>query len=272
MPLGTMSEGSDNIDPAIEAALRTLSRYLVQKNWKATYLAHKAVYKIGRPAIEPIRNALQRTGWSNIKYAIHVRLVAGLISVLHDIDESESRKMAALMKQTGCDPAVVRILDSICSFTNEDYYQYEVEGVKIFENKQLRVKQPVRPKLERWLRKVPKDDLAEIERIYIMKKGEIEDAGNYTPFLCNINVVWDCPYSRLNPVSFFLLVFIESTLYHEIGHHINKHTFGQDDVQEKEADAYSDYLLRRSNHLLFRVLRTLFDTPPPPVRKKDAGR
>src|SRR5215467_10785472 len=136
MPLRTMSEGSDNTDPAIEAALRTLSGCLVQRDWKATYLSHKEVYKIGRPAIVPIRNALQQ-----------------------------------------------------------------------------------------------------------MRRGEIDDAGNYTPFLCNINVVWDCPYSLLNPVSYIDLFYIETTLSHEIGHHINKHTFGPDDVQEKEADAYKHYLL-----------------------------
>jgi hypothetical protein len=266
-----MSEEADSTDPAVESALRALTRGALQGNLKDRYIGHRSLCKIGRPAISRIRDALQQTSWSKIKYSNQIRHLAALISVLRDIDETEAGKMANKIKQGGCDPAVTSILDSICSFTVEDYFQYEAAGIRVFEHKQLAVKQPVRPRLEKWLRNVPKEDLAEIERIYIVRRGDVDALGTYTPFLCNINLVWDNPYSRFDPVSFFDLFNIESILYHEIGHHINRHTFGQDEDQEKEADDYSDYLMRRSSHLIFRILRALFDVPPRPARKRNTG-
>ena len=50
---------------------------------------------------------------------------------------------------------------------------------------------------------------------------------------------------------------IENTLYHEVGHHVHRHTFGQDAEQEKQADEYSDRLMANSGHLIFRIARLL---------------
>ena len=49
----------------------------------------------------------------------------------------------------------------------------------------------------------------------------------------------------------------ESTLYHEIGHHVHRHTFGQDAEQEKEADDYADRIMINSNKIFFRIARLL---------------
>jgi Zn-dependent protease with chaperone function len=70
-----------------------------------------------------------------------------------------------------------------------------------------------------------------------------------------INLVWDNPSSRWSPMSLLNNFVIESVLYHEIGHHVRRHTLGQDPKQEKEADKYSARIMANSHHLLFRIAR-----------------
>jgi hypothetical protein len=68
------------------------------------------------------------------------------------------------------------------------------------------------------------------------------------------------------------LLAIESTLYHEIGHHLHRHTFGQDSVQEAEANKYSNYLmLSKSSQWIYRVGRLIVDIPSRPDRKRKGG-
>jgi hypothetical protein len=184
-----------------------------------------------------------------------------LVSVLHDIDEIESRKAAKQLKQNGCDVSIAHILDSVCRFTITEYAQYNVSGIRVFQHKKLSVKHLVQPKLEKWLRNVPTEDLSAIERIYVLRPGDLDALGTYTPILCSIKVIWDNPCSRLNPLSWVNLFIIEGTLYHEIGHHIHRHTFGQDEDQEKAANKYSDHTMANSDHLPFKIMRTLFGPP-----------
>ena len=43
----------------------------------------------------------------------------------------------------------------------------------------------------------------------------------------------------------------------EVGHHVCRHDFGQDPVQEREADAYAHRLLKKAHPRLAWVLRML---------------
>jgi len=178
-----------------------------------------------------------------------------LVNLIHDIDESEAKRIANQLKNNGCDVAVARFLDSICAFTLADYAQYDVCGVKVFEHKKLGAKQNVKAKFEQWLRSIPIEDLREIDRIYIVRSEDLTPLGAYMPILYVINFVWDNPSSRWGPMSWLNNLVIESVLYHEIGHHVHRHTFGQDSGQEKEADKYSGRIMANNHHLLFRIGR-----------------
>ena len=266
-----MSSGPDITSQGIRSALKTLLRGLTQNNLNEIFAGHKALYKIGLPAIPYIHEAVQQSNWDKIRFPNEIRYITGLMSVLHDIDETESRNTAKQLKQNGCDVSIAHILDSVCRFTITDYAQYDVCGIRIFQHKRLSVKHPVRPKLEKWLRNIPTEDLSAIERIYVLRRGDLDALGTYTPILCSINVIWDNPCSRLNPLSWLNLFIIESTLYHEIGHHIHRHTFGQDEDQEKAANKYSDHIMANSHHLPFRIMRTLSGPLPAPDRRRSAG-
>ena len=263
-----MSGSPDITSQDISAALKILLRGLTQNNLNEIFAGHKALYKIGAPAIPYINDVIQQSNWVKIRFPNEIRYITGLVSVLHDIDEIESRRTAKQLKQNGCDVSIAHSLDSVCRFTIGDYAQYNLSGISIFQHKRLSVKHPVRPKLEKWLRNIPKVDLSEIERIYVLQRGDLDALGTYTPVLCSINLVWDNPFSRLNPLSWLNLFMIESTLYHEIGHHIHRHTFGQDDDQERAADKYSDRTMANSHHLPFKIMRTLTGPLPAPDRKR----
>jgi len=252
-----MGEQDNELNQDINRSLRTLIRGLTQDNVAEMYEGYKALFQIGVSAIPRIRAEVLKSTWSKLRYPNEIRYVSGLVNLIHDIDESEARKITNQLKNNGCDLAVARILDSVCAFTIADYTQYNVCGVNIFEHKKLVTKQNVRARLERWLKNAPIEDLKEIERIYILRSEALKNLGNYKPILYVINLVWDNPSSRWSPMSWLNNFIIESALYHEIGHHVYRHTFGQDPDQENEAEKYSDRVMANSNHLLFRIGRLL---------------
>lgn len=242
----------------ISSNLRTLIVGLAQGETADSYEAYKALYKIGPPAIQQIQEAVLQSNWSKVKYREHIYYICGLISLLHDIDEAESKKLTAMIKNNGCDPSVARALDSICRFTLKDYKQYNIHEVNIYEHKDLITKQNVQQKIEKWLKNIPERDLRCIERIFVLREGDIKALGTYTPYLYRINVVWSNPCSKWNPISWLNSFIIEHTLYHEIGHHIYRHKFGQISEQEDEAEKYADMIFaEHSPRMVCKVGRTL---------------
>jgi hypothetical protein len=245
-------------DQNISRSLKNLIRGLTQDDATEMYKAYKALFAVGPAAIPQIREAIFKAKWSHIKYPNEIRYLAGLVALIHDLDESESEKIRIELVGNGCGPVVARILDSIGSFKLKDFIRYDVRGVKIFEHKKLVTRQNVKRRLEQWLKPVPGEDLDQIERIYVLSKFDLEALGTYKPVLFCINLAWDNPSPRWSPMSWVNNLIIESTLYHEIGHHVHRHTFGQDPEQEAEAENYADRILANSsNHLLFRVARVL---------------
>lgn len=255
--LGRMTEQHDHLSQEINTSLKTFIRGLTQANLSESLEGYRLVLEIGSPAVPLIRDAILRSNWSNVKYAEEVRYLSGLVRLLRDIDESEAEEMATHIKRNGCDMGVAHILDAICRFTLADYSQYEIRQIKVFERKRLITKQAVQPKLEKWLKDVPEADLEGIERLYVLRKIDLSASGNYVPILCTINLVWDNPLSRMNPMSALNLFLVKYTLYHEIGHHVRRHTFGRDPVQESEANEYADRMMVASWPGISKITRIL---------------
>lgn len=93
--------------------------------------------------------------------------------------------------------------------------------------------------------------------MFIVRPADIgrEAAGTYTPYLHKVTLAWNVRDESFP--SRLLLLFTEATLYHEVGHHVCRHDFGQDPVQEREADAYANQLLKRAHPRLAWLLRIL---------------
>ena len=242
----------------ISRSLKTLIRGLTQDDVTEMYKAYKALFAVGRAAVPQIREAIFKTEWANINYPNEIRYLAGLVTLIHDLDESESEKIRIELVRNGCSPVVAHVLESIGSFQLQDFIRYDVRGFKIFEHKRLVTRQNVKRRLEQWLRPVPGEDLDQIERIYVLPKQDLDALGSYAPVLFCINLAWDNPSPRWSPMSWLNNFIIETTLYHEIGHHVHRHTFGQDPEQEADAENYADRIMaNNSGHFLFRLARLL---------------
>jgi hypothetical protein len=222
----------------IAGYLKTLIRGLVQGNLPEAYIAYRALYRTGKPAIPYVREALLSCSWPKYRRAGKVRYISGLISLLHDISEDESRRLVGQILSGDSDIGIMRAVKSICSFTRADYLTYEVRGVTVFEHKAL-ADQAVGRRLTRWLGNVPGADLADVDRLYVIPPDGRESLGSYMPMLFNVTVVWHSPFSTRNPLSWLACLGIRYTLYHEIGHHAHRHVWGQIPDQEEEANAYA---------------------------------
>ena len=245
-------------DQDLSRNLKNFVRGLTQNDVTDMYESYKALCHAGPAVIPHIRALIFKSNWSKVKYPNEIRYVAGLVSLIHELDESESERVRARLLSNGCAPTLGRILNSIGSFKSDDYTRYEVRGVRIFEHKKLVTKQNVKRRLEQWLKSISDKDLDGIERIYIIRKEDLTALGSYSPVLYYINLTWDNPSEPWNPSSWLNNYIIESTLYHEIGHHVHRHTFGQDPEQEAAADEYADRTMAYgSDHLLFKLLRII---------------
>jgi hypothetical protein len=193
-----------------------------------------------------------------VKSTVEIRYVTGLVSLIHDVDENASKQIAQQLIQKGCGTVTQQRLKSILEFTLNDYVQYQIRGVNIFEDKQIKSHFNIQASLESWLRNVSDDDLREIERLYIVSRSKDQAyAGRYTPIFYNIKLIWDATGAKFNPVTWLKLRWIEMVLYHEIGHHVPRHTFGQNEEQEDEADTYAVRKFLSGRPALYKVLRII---------------
>ena len=249
-------ESPSNTDE-LETQLRRFNRSVLQGDYRGTYRAHKEIYRMGRATIPLLREGVLRSDFSNPKYPAATRYASALVNLIRDIDENEARCIAQQIIEKGCAPPLRHVLDSICRFSLTDYTDYSIRGVRVLQHRELSTTCDVQAWLERWMANVPEKDLEDLIRIFVVRPGDAEmnAAGTYTPYLCKVTLVWNVPDESF--VSRLLLLFAEATLYHEIGHHVCRHDFGQDPLQEREADAYAHELVKKAHPRLAWVLKIL---------------
>ena len=85
----------------------------------------------------------------------------------------------------------------------------------------------------------------------------IPNSGTYTPILSYIKLVWERNEADSFIWKWMDLFRTKHTLYHEFGHHVHGHTFGQDSDQEKEADEYASILMRKAHPNMAKIAKTL---------------
>lgn len=234
----------------ISEPLNALMRGLVHGTPKTIYKYHRELFQAGDSVIPAIESELLALDWSEIKFGAQVSLLTGLLSLVNDIDETQARRLGQKIRAKGCSKTIDSRIKSIEDFTLNEFKKYSISGVTIFVSKVLKDEARINRKITSWLALVPKDDLKKIERIYITPETDESNRGTYMPILCSIKVEWDITTSAFNPLSYIFLLIIESTFYHEIGHHAYRHTFGQDPDQEKEADRYATNILKTSHPIL----------------------
>ncbi|MHB8791276.1 MAG: hypothetical protein ACYDBT_15515 [Desulfobulbaceae bacterium] len=252
----TESFGKEN---EIRTSIKTLSRGLMHADYSVAFRGYKSLYEQGIHAIPPLRDIILGIDWSNSKYKELARYVAGVFSLIHDIDESEANRICSTVATNGCPQYIQSLFQSTCSFSTEHFLRYKVCGVEIFEHGKIQKKCEIKKHIEHWLKSIPAGDLSEISRLYIVPREEIDTnaAGTYTPGLFKIVLLWDNNFKE-NSLPFKMLSLLtEQTLYHEIGHHMHRHTFHQHTAdKEKEADGYASKIMRE-NHCILCIIAKL---------------
>ena len=244
----------------IKAGIKTLSRGLMQDDYSVAFRGYKNLYEIGSPAIPSLKDSILGIDWSKSKYKELTRYVAGVFSLIHDIDEAEANQIQITTAKNGCPHHIQSLMKSKCSFSIQNYQRYNVCGVDIFEHNKIDKQCEIQKYIEGWLKSIPAEDLNEISRLYVVREEEIDEnaAGTYTPGLFKIVLLWDNHFKENSMLFKLFALMTEKTLYHEIGHHVHRHTFRQyTSDKEKEADNYAYRIMKQNHPSLYIVARLL---------------
>lgn len=248
-----MHDGSD-----IDGEMRRLARGFLSGSWKDGYRAYRALYRAGPAAIPALERQLAQSDWKELQTPGAIRLLTAMVALLRDIDESRSDEVIDRILHEGCHPAVCSSLKVIQRYRNADFRRYDIGGLTVFEAKDLDPDQQIGGHLKQWLEIVPPADLSEIERLYVVRRRETMDyGGQYMPILATIVVVWLPAYASRLPMSALARLSKRFTLYHEIGHHVHRHDFGQQPEQEREANRYAARLMAKAHPVLAVLARVL---------------
>jgi len=253
---------------AIDRAVQALIDSVGYGDPQQTYAAYKTLRESGAAAIPALSDAIRLIVRQTKNSSVLSDCLSALLSVLSEIDNASFRSIVNELRGASSVSFFLPMLESAVRSIGESYTEYMIHGIRVLEAKSLEA-QRIRRHLERWLRTVPNEDLAGINLIKIVSGEQIERLGSYLPTLCNIQIRWFNTHSRLNPMSYLNLNIIRNVMYHEIGHHVFRHSFCESKADEKQASDYADYLMARSDDPVFRVIRTIFGNPRKPHQKPD---
>ncbi len=231
---------------------------LVQNVNEEIYKNSKELYQIGESALTPLIEAILPHDWSKIDNKNQMRLLTGIVSLINDINEEACQKTAKAIIERGCTRAVKQCLNSITAFTLNDYTLYNIHGINVYILNEFENIDFIENKLNEWFSIVPKEDVEEIDRIYVIPYNEdYTYSGTYTPILSYVKLVWERDEADSFIWKWMDLVRTEHTLYHELGHHFHRHTLGQDTDQEKEANEYAVKFMRVNHPIMNMIVKIL---------------
>ena len=269
---GVPSDSSTSFAHGVQDALNRLIRAVGRDAHCDAYRAYRDLYGFGADAIPAIADYVRQNSWTEVKARFQLAVFDTLVGLIHDIDEVRSWDVVNECLSPQAHRLYRMRWETIRQFTVADYHRVAIRNVAIFISKKLRDHSRKIECLDEWLGNIPPDDFAGIERLYVVP-WEIEDdtLGHYTPLLYNITIMWyefpDLSGLIARPVE----MAVESTLYHEIGHHVHRHGFGQDPEQEREADAYATRVLFAAHPRFYAFARVINWITPRAVRRKLCG-
>ena len=252
-----MTESDAASVATVDERLGQLARGLLTGDAFFALRAYRALYRMGSAVIPAIRDVAFRATWPDSCRHEEVRYITGLVSLVHDLDERESRSLVDELARRGCGRVVERVLRVVTKPTITDYRASICRTVRLFVHRDLPPEFEAESRVPQWLRNVPEADLEDVEMLFVTPYGPDDRGGDYVPSLCSIRVIWRNLGVRVPGMPALSALDAERTLYHEIGHHAHRHGFGQIPHQEKEADRYAAVCFRRAHPFLSGVVGPL---------------
>ena len=238
----------------IDAALRKLMHGLSLGPAEDQYEGYRTLLKLGPGALHSVEDVLLQSDWTHMDGPHKVRLFAGLFNLVHDLDEARSEEIANALMERNCHSYIESQIRVIRNFSIKDFRKYRAHGLDLFVSNELRGRDHIAARIESWLETVEESDLSGIERLFVIPSERgLSFRGRYRPMLFVITLVWKNSLSQRNPLSLLGNLGIESTLYHEIGHHSHRHGFGQIPDQEEEADDFAARMMRANHPTLYKL-------------------
>ncbi len=244
--------------------LDRLIRATGRKNYSKLSSVYKTCYDIGEPLVPQIVERISAVNWKDLGRHGRVEYFTCLMSLLHDIDETASRDLAAALLRRGCHPVVAARLGSIQAFTLSDFDMRTLHSLPIFVAKTISRRLDAWRHLGVWLGHISPEDLEGIHRLYVIEKGRLTGAwGTYLTLFSVISLAW-WPSHAWNR---FASLQTEFTLYHEIGHHQDRRRGGLMETYEAFADTYAERIFRKAHPWAGKRWLRIFLMPSHEIRK-----
>jgi hypothetical protein len=249
---------------AVRSPLDRLIRAVGRGNYAEASDAYRICYDIGRPLVSQIVEKIGAVDWKDLGPHGRLAYFTCLMRLLHDIDESASRELADAILSRGCHPVVAAKLRSVQAFTLNDFDARMQDSLPIYIAKTISSREAVSRCLAIWLGHIPPDDLQGIHRLYVINRDRLPGfGGTYLTVLSVITLVWRPSY-RWNQ---FAVLQTEFTLYHEVGHHVDRRKSELTESSEAFADTYAERIFRRVHPWLGKRWIRVFIMPAHTLRK-----
>lgn len=165
----------------IKLALKNLINAIISHDIRNHMKWHKVLYEIGPPALPKIISNIETYNYSKLDRHTKLICISGLMRLAHDIDENAAKTITNFLLKNGCEKIISNRLKSINEFTLNNFENYCIKGVTVFEENQIAPHYLIRSILQKWFENIPNEDFKEVDRIYVVKKDKQDYAGNYMP-------------------------------------------------------------------------------------------
>lgn len=243
----------------VNAAIKRLKQGLLTGNHNLSYSASKVLFDLREIAAGQLLFQLDKIDLEKLERPEVAVLFAGLLTLLQNLDDSLANIFITKAMKKKCHQDILSVFRIAVRNKRSNFRKSKFDGIEILEEIEIGKDYHATQLVKRWLENVPNDDLNQIPMIYIINyKSDQDFAGNYMPHLGVITLVWYTRFHPLLPIQYFVNLFHERTLYHEIGHHFHKHVeFGQVPEQEDQANDYMRQLMRNCHPKIFAIGRII---------------
>lgn len=225
----------------IERDIRSLKRGLMSDDLKITLPAYRSLYEAGSAVLPTLDHELYQIDLRKDQPKEALRLFTGLAALQRDIDETASDRFIDQCLSQPCTPIFAAGMHALRRQSQVNFRRSRFGAIDVYESSEVNEGYRATEKVAGWLQDLPVEDVSGIDRIYILASWEnSESLGSYMPIVAVITVVWQQHFPASSRLASWLDFTHRWVLFHEIGHHTHRHTFGQDPEQEREADLYSN--------------------------------
>ena len=122
----------------VEQTINALIAAIIQYSYKELYKNYKKIYKIGKPALQPLVECVYSYDCSKNTDKDQIKILMVFTSLINDIDEKTCHKIVQTIRNRKCHQSIKRYLTLITKFTLENYFFHNIQGLKVIVSLNVR--------------------------------------------------------------------------------------------------------------------------------------